>query len=365
MNILILANHMNTGGISTYVLTLGEGLVQSGHKVWVMSADGDCRGNLDKVGVVHVPVGMKLKSGAHPLLWLNLPTVVRFIKQKNIHIIHAQTRVTSVLSSVASLMTGIPFISTCHGFFSPKLSRLLFPCWGKAVIAISKPVKEHLETGFNVPSDRIVLIPNGINVQVFKPIPLLQRQQQREARDMQGNPMIGIIARLSSVKGIDVLIAAMPSVLQQYPQACLWIVGQGDQEAYLKECVRKHRVESSVQFFTHVQESRALLPLFDVFVMPSIQEGLGLSVIEAQACGVPVVASKVGGLVDLIEDGKTGFLVEPRDHLALAKGIMAILKDPQRAASMAVQARRQVESRFNAQDMVNATYACYEQYSRR
>lgn len=94
-------------------------------------------------------------------------------------------------------------------------------------------------------------------------------------------------------------------------------------------------------------------------------EGLGLSVIEAQACGIPVVASRVGGLVDLIEDGKSGYLVPVNDPQALADRIIEVLNGPQRSRDMARQARSNVEQHFSAEMMLKKTLEVYEQYSRR
>ena len=140
-------------------------------------------------------------------------------------------------------------------------------------------------------------------------------------------PLIGIIARLSDVKGIDVLIKAMPDVLKEIPSANLIIAGQGPEEIYLKELTQDLSLTASVHFKNTINQTQDLLPAFDVFVMPSLMEGLGLSVMEAQACGIPVVASRVGGLVDLIEDGKSGYLVAVNDPEALANRIIEVLQE--------------------------------------
>lgn len=360
MNVVLLANHFNTGGITSYILTLSKGLISRGVNVWVISSGGDCESLLKSIGAKHVRMDLKIKSEGHPKFWMAILPLIRFLKEHKIDMMHAQTRVTAVLSAIAARWTQVPYVTTCHGFFKPRLIRLMFPCWGKSVIAISKPVYEHLEFGFNVNVQRISLIPNGIDHTQFSPVDHKQRDVLREAKKISGNPVIGIIARLSSVKGIDVMIAAMPLVLEQFPNACLWIVGQGDQEAYLKDCVLKRNLNKSINFLPAVNQASALLPLFDIFVMPSLQEGLGLSVMEAQASGVPVVASKVGGLVDLIEDGQTGFLVAPNHFKELAERIMMLLKDPHKAECMAQTALERIKTQFSAERMVQETYECYE-----
>ena len=97
MNILFLTTHANTGGITSYILTLGEALVKSGHKVWVASSGGDCVPRMEAAGIRHVKVNIRTKSEVHPKLWLSLPALNSLVRKEGINIIHAQTRVTQVL----------------------------------------------------------------------------------------------------------------------------------------------------------------------------------------------------------------------------------------------------------------------------
>ncbi len=365
MNILFLTTHFNTGGITSYVLTLGEALIRSGHKVWVASSGGDCVPRLEAAGIRHVTVNIRTKSEASPKLWFSYGPLKTLIEKEGINIIHAQTRVTQVLGFFLSRFGGVPMVTTCHGFFRPRWFRKTFPCWGEAVIAISKPVEQHLVKDFGVAQDQVHLIANGIDLERFEVVNEQMRREAREKWGMGKAPLIGIIARLSDVKGIDILIKAMPLVLKEIPTANLLIAGQGPEEIVLKKLTQDMSLTAHVHFKSITNQSQELLCAFDVFVMPSLMEGLGLSVIEAQACGIPVVASKIGGLVDLIEDGKTGFLVPVNDPTALADRIIVVLKNPQQAKAMARQARVQTEQNFSVQRMLKETLGVYEQYSRR
>jgi glycosyltransferase involved in cell wall biosynthesis len=157
----------------------------------------------------------------------------------------------------------------------------------------------------------------------------------------------------------------MPLVLKEIPTANLMIVGQGREETALKKMAQDLSLTNHVRFENTINQTHELLPAFDVFAMPSLMEGLGLSVMEAQACGIPVVASRVGGLVDLIEDGRSGYLVAANDPAALANRIIDVLRDPIKAKMMAGQARTNIEQYFSAQIMAKKTLEVYEQYSRR
>lgn len=365
MNILFLTTHANTGGITSYILTLGEALVKSGHKVWVASSGGDCVPRLEAVGIHHIKINARTKSEMHPKVWFNLPLLNALVRKEGIHIIHAQTRVTQVLGTCLSRLTGIPMITTCHGFFRPRWFRKIFSCWGEAVIAISKPVERHLSSDFGVAKNKIYLIANGIDLSRFAMVDDDRRRSVRQKMGINEIKLIGIIARLSDVKGISVLIKAMANVLCEIPSANLMIVGQGPEEAALKKLTQDLSLTAHVRFENTINQTQEVLPAFDVFVMPSLMEGLGLSVMEAQACGIPVVASRVGGLVDLIDDGKSGFLVESNDPAALAKRIIEVLHNSLEAKMMANQARLNIEQRFSVDLMLKKTLEVYEQYSRR
>jgi glycosyltransferase involved in cell wall biosynthesis len=365
MKILFLTTHVDTGGITSYILTLGGALVRSGHKVWVASSGGDCVPQLEAAGIRHVKLNIRTKSEAAPKLWLSSGALVRLIRAEGINIIHAQTRVTQVLGVWLSRLTGVKMITTCHGFFRPRWFRKTFPCWGSAVIAISKPVVRHLSVDFGIAADKIHLVANGIDLDRFVMGQEKTRRKARQELSFGEGPLIGIIARLSDVKGIDVLIKAMPGILKEVPSANLMIVGQGPEEVYLKKLTHDLSLTDHVHFKNTINHTQDLLPAFDVFVMPSLMEGLGLSVMEAQACGVPVVASRVGGLIDLIEDGVSGYLAPVNDPPALAGRVIEALRDPQRAQGMARQARSNIEQHFSVQLMLKQTVHIYEQYSSR
>jgi glycosyltransferase involved in cell wall biosynthesis len=358
MKILFLTTHLDIGGITSYLLTLSKGCHRQGHLCYMATGGGNMARVIESHGVTLWTLNIRTKSELSPKLYAALFRLSREIRQNQIEVIHAQTRVTQVMAAWLSLLTGVPFVSTCHGFFKTRWSRRMFPCWGRRVIAISPAVQQHLIEDFGIAQENVCLIPNGIDVEDFSRA-VRDGAKQRERSLKGGGPVIGIIARLSDVKGHAVLIRAMPEILRYDPRVCLWIVGEGREEGNLKQLVQSCRVSASVKFYPVVNRTQDFLPEFDVFVMPSLQEGLGLSVMEAQACGLAVVASRVGGLPSLIEDGRTGYLVPPDDPSALAAAIIRMLKDPQDARRMGERAREFIRTHFSADKMVNDTLGVY------
>lgn len=366
MNILLITTHLNTGGITSYLLSLAQSLKRRGHKVFVVSAGGNCEGLLKSYGVEHVNLGFRTKSEIDLRIYLKLSHLKEFIVKNNVDVIHAQTRVTQVMGYFLSKITKRPLITTCHGFFKPRFSRRIFPCWGEAVIAISKPVYSHLLKDFHVPSQKVYLISNGIDCDRFMPVTEEIRQQKRRQWNISSSlRVIGIIARLSDVKGVDVLLKTMPFVIEQHPDTLLMVVGEGPEKERLLTLAQSLNLNDRVRFESIVNQTADLLPVFDIFVMPSRQEGLGLAVMEAQASALPVVASYVGGLVDLIEDGRTGYLVSPENPKALAQKIIEVLKDMVKAKQIGLAAREVICHKFSSEQMAKATEEVYAKYSRR
>ncbi|HOW34938.1 MAG TPA: glycosyltransferase family 4 protein [Candidatus Omnitrophota bacterium] len=360
MNILVLANHLNTGGITSYLFTLAKGLKRIGHNVSVATSGGNRVEELEGLGFKHFTVDIRTKSEISPKIYLSLPRLNRFIREENIDILHTHTRVTQVAAAFLSRSSRRPFVTTCHGFFKPRLSRKMFPCWGQGIIAISEPVRKHLMNDFGVDGRKISLVHNGIDLADFPIVDDAEKLRMRREFGISQGPVIGIIARLSDVKGHSILISAMKKIISKIPSALLLIVGEGKMEGALKGQVNDLGLTEQIRFYPIVNKTAAMLSLMDVFVMPSLQEGLGLSVMEAQAMNLPVVGSRVGGIPSLIEENKTGILVSPGNVDELEQGIMRLLSDLPKAKELGRNARQFIERNFSAEEMAVKTADFYK-----
>ncbi|MCA9401035.1 MAG: glycosyltransferase family 4 protein, partial [Candidatus Omnitrophica bacterium] len=293
MKVLLLTTHLNTGGITSYLLSLAGGLISQGHQVFIVSSEGTCVEQFTSIGAKVMRIDIRTKSELSPKIYLNVSKVRNFITKHSIDIIHAHTRVTQVMAHFLSKRCGIPYLSTCHGFFKPRFSRKIFPCWGQATIAISQPVKQHLVRDFGIKENVVHVVNNGIDLKLFRVDVAEIKQELREQFQLNDKIVIGTIARLSDVKGLDVLIEAFRDVVGNDPRCQLVIIGQGKEEAGLKKLVNDLSLNDRVLFLPVIEQTHRMLPLIDLFVMPSRMEGLGLSVMEAQAVGLPVIASNV------------------------------------------------------------------------
>ena len=360
MNVLFLTTHLNTGGITSYLFMLSKGMIERGVHVHIASSGGDMSGEFSALGVKLLKLNIQTKSELDPRIYYALLVLNQYVRQHDINMIHAQTRITQVMGFWLATMTGCSFVSTCHGFFKKRLSRQMLPCWGNAVVAISSAVQKHLQNDFLVEDDRISLIPSGIDIRMYPAVDSMIRYQIRRKYGLGEEPVVGIIARLSEVKGQDILIEAMKLVREQFVDAKLIIAGTGKTEPILREMVKRASLEQNVLFYPPTSKAVEILPALDIFVMPSRQEGLGLSIMEAQATGVPVIASRVGGIPSLIDDGKTGFLVEPEDPVALAQAIIKALRDRNRLTLIAKVSREFARENYSWDRMVEKTLTLYK-----
>ena len=359
MNILYITNHLNIGGITSYVLSLAAGLKKRGHNIYLASSGGQLVGKFLEGGINYIPIPIKTKSEVSPKILFSGFKLLKAIKQYDIDIIHSNSRTTQVLGCLLNKKSSAQFMSTCHGFFKRRFFRLVFPCWGKKVIAISESVKEHLVNDFAVPQENIRVIHHGIDVERF------QRNTHNAIRDTKEKiglglgPVVGIVARLSDVKGYPYLIQAMKSVLQNFPEVQLLVVGEGRQKQDLIELITRLEIQKNVFLITSPIDTTEVLSVMDIFVLPSLKEGLGLSLMEAMAAGLAVIGSDVGGIKSLIQNGSNGILVEPQDIEGLAAAILELIQNPERAAALGKEAEAFIRENFSYDKMVLDTEGVY------
>jgi glycosyltransferase involved in cell wall biosynthesis len=358
MNILHITNELDVGGITTYVLLLTASLKKRGHQVYIASSGGELLPRFIAAGVSYIPIPIRTKCEVSPKMMASLLKLLPVVRKNNIEIIHSHTRTTRVLGDLLAKKTSRVHLTTCHGFYKKRFSRRVFPCWGAKIIAISDPVREYLLKDRGVDAADVKLIYHGIDTEEFKINPI-DDIKLRSKWGLGSGPLIGITSRLADVKGHAYLIKAMQSVLETVPSAQLIITGEGKMKKELIKLTKKLGLEKNILFIPSVLDPREVLSLIDIFVIPSLDEGLGLSLMEAMACGLPTIGSEVGGIKDLIQHGVNGLLVEPADVKGLASAILELLKDREKAKVLGNNARNFIKEKFTLEKMVSETERTY------
>lgn len=354
MKVLHLTTHLNVGGITAYLLKLIEPLRKHEIQMEVASSGGECEPLFQENNVKLLKLGILTKNELDPKIYFAIPRLIRFIREGKIELMHAHTRVTQVMAHWTSLATGIPFVSTCHGFYKRRLGRRILPAWGKQVIAISPPVAEDLIRTFRVRPEQIRLILNAVDVDA-----LARACEAYDPARVKGeygfapsDPVVGVIARLVADKGHPYLIRAFQILKNEFPAARLLIVGEGRQRGFLENLIKENSLQNQVLFTGNIVDIAKPLSAMDVFVLPATwREGFGLSLIEAMACRKPVIATNIWSLNTMIENGVNGIMVEPKQVEPLADSMADLLRNPAKRRQIGQTAKQMVEQKFSIDRM--------------
>jgi len=354
MNILQVLPSLDVGGVETGTVDLARYLAAHGHKVIVMSGGGRLVKELDAINVRHytLPVGRKSP--------LNIAKMVRSIAQivrrEDIEIVHARSRVPALAAFFASKLTKKVFITTAHGYYNKHLlSRVMG--WGRFVIVASNMMAKHMIKDFGVPHERVRLIPRGVDLTRFR----FRAPQSRRSDCFT----IGMVSRITTLKGHPDFIKAVSILNRRIPNLKAVIAGEAPKVKYredLEILVRRLGLGRTIEFVGVKEDVPSLMAGLDILVSATTTpEAFGRVVIEAQAAGVPVVSTKVGGIVDIIEEGKTGLFCRPFDPSDMADKIFRLYKDGRLRADLALEARKRVEGYYDVNSMMSKTVALYEE----
>jgi len=304
------------------------------------------------------------RVGLRPLL-----DVLRLIRQERVDIVHSHGKGAGLYGRLAARRAGIPSVHTFHGIHHAEyplglgraylvLERRLARMTQAIVHVSESQAREAVALGL-APSDRSHVIVNGIDAARVAAA-AMTRAAARQSLGLEPDAlMLGTIARFDRVKALDALLCAFAVVAATQPAARLLLVGDGPQAPRLRALAASLGVEERVRFPGFLADACRLLPALDLYISASRKEGLPLALLEAMACGLPVVATRVPGHVDVIEHGATGLLAAPDDPQALGLAMGDLLADPARRSTMGQAGRRRVEERFAASRMAAETADLY------
>lgn len=296
--------------------------------------------------------------------------LVRAFKKSNVQIIHTHKYKDTVLAAPAAKLCGIPHVvRTVHGLREPftglrdlkmglykSMERSVHRSCVDSIIGVSSQIERMYKAEGECA--RVTCIRNGID---FKG-GVVQTDRWRTRKDLGvdlGACLIGTIGRLTPVKGIPYLLKAAKMLLRQGANVKVLIVGDGSIKPDLMTQTRDFGIGEHVVFLGHREDTKELVQAMDIFVLPSLSEGIPMALLEAMAASRPVVASRVGGVPEIIDDGVEGFLVEPMDVNGLTEKCLGVIQSPDMAQKMGEMARARVERDFSAENMAHRVAALY------
>lgn len=329
------------GGTQRHALELAARLdpARFAVEVWTMMAGEDFLPHAEGLGLAvrRLCPGPQVGPGSLAALW-------RALRAHRPDLLVPLTVVPNIWGRVMGrLAGGATVVGNCRGAADPGLQHewLLWPLAGH-ILCNAQAVADRLTRTFRVPAGRISVIRNGVNTEAFVPGP--------PAPD--ADPVILCVARMAPVKDHATLLAAFELVVREHPRAMLHLVGDGPARDAVAARAAQSPAAGRIRLFPGEADVRGHYARATLAVLSSRHEGLPNVVLEAMACGLPVVATDVGGLSEVVRDGTTGRLVPAGDPPALARALAGVLADPGGRRDMGREARRLAEEEFSLQTMV-------------
>jgi L-malate glycosyltransferase len=280
----------------------------------------------------------------------------RVLRKNGVELIHAHQYAPFFYAMLARAMgvRRLPIIFTEHGRDYPdyprpkrKLANRLLMRQLDRPIAVGNCVRDALIQNEGLPPDRVEVIYNGVDVSRYDPQRSLREAVRKELGYEQGEILVMQVARLNWLKDHPTALAAMAQLAKDCPQARLMLVGDGEERPALEKLTDELGLRSVVRFLGTRSDVARLLQAADIFLLSSISEGIPLTIIEAIATGLPCVATRVGGIAEVIVAGETGRLADARDADALAERLRELIGEPDRARGMGAAGRIRAEQNFS------------------
>lgn len=359
MHIVQLLPELNQGGVERGTVELSRELVKRGHQSTVISAGGSQASQIERDGGKHITFDVCSKN---PLTFLRRIHALRS-QLRTLHpdILHVRSRVPAWICYFANRKLTIPFVTTVHGFNSvSKYSAIM--ARGDAVICVSNPVKKYIQQNYGTPDEKITVIHRGIDPAEFDPARLDPAwiNAFKTQYGLAGKFIVTAVGRITELKDYETFIRAMADCSREIPDICGLIIGgiRHDKQTYyerLQTLVKQLGAKKLIVFAGSHARMPEIYALSDVLVSSSKKpEAFGRSLIEAMAMNTPVIATRHGGALDIIEDGCNGFLFTPGDATELAQVLRRQRGIPQ------AELRERILSRFTLTGMVEKTIVVYK-----
>ena len=298
--------------------------------------------------------------------------LVREFKKLNVRTIHTHKYKDTILAAPAAKLCGIPHVvRTVHGLREPfeglrafkmscyeSIERTVHRSCVDVIIGVSSQIEAKYKAEGEV--SRVACIRNGIDLE-GKPVQIDRWRIRKDLNVDSETCLIGTLGRLTPVKGIPYLLQAAKILVRGGANVKVLIVGEGSIRQDLLTQTQDLGISDNVVFLGHREDTDILLQAMDIFVLPSLSEGIPMALLEAMAACRPIVASRVGGIPEIIEEGVDGYLVEPMDVDNLAERCRRLIESPDVARNMGEQGRKRVERDFSATVMADRVISVYKE----
>ena len=316
----------------------------------------------------------ELKRNINPVS--DLAALIRLylvLRRKKFDIIHTHTAKAGALGRMAAYLAGnkkvihMPHGHNFYGYFNFLLTQ--FTIWIERFlaqfttlfIALTELEKKDLLDFGIAEGKKIRVVYSGIEAGLYDIDRAEGLMRKKEFGLKEDDPVVGMVSRLERVKGAQYFIEAAAEILRKNPGVKFLIVGEGSLRGQLEKKVKRLGLSESIKFCGWRQDVPEIISSFDILVQPSLNEAVGMVLLEAQCLGIPVVATRVGGIPEIVVDGQTGMLVAPADSRALTECVYDLLTDTERRKKISARSKAWIEEKFSARKMVENIGLIYEE----
>ena len=360
MKILHAIETSGPGGAENFMLRLVQSQKAEGHECRVLVIkSGWLTQRLEQLGIDYdlIPLPMSLSPQ-----WLRKAR--QLLRTHQIDVVHTNEFAMNMHLALVAKALRIPHVATVHGknYYTEKPVRRFFmrlTARLSTLVAVSHDIKSFLATNGNIPASRVVVIENGIDVQHYRPDPAVRSRYRTELGVADDEHMILAVGNLYPVKGHIHLIDAAARLHREGARIKVFIAGRGKEEHSLQARVDSLGLHETCILLGFRDDARELLWASDIFAMPSLSEGLPLSILESLAAERPVVASAVGGIPQVLTDGETGVLVPAGDPRRLAEALAKVIQQRAFGEQLAEQGLELLVERYDARVMAERYTALY------
>ncbi len=364
VRLLYLIVTLPVGGTEELLLSLVRNLDRNRFDPMVccIGRSGPIGKEIEKTGVRVIELG-KLERGGYDGRIVSL--LVDTIRREGIGLIHSHLYHANFYGRLAAFRAGVPVVCSVHNIYvRPKPHRRLINWWLARrtpwIIAGSEAIKNDIVRYDGVPPGKVRVIHNSVDVERFE-IPLSRGDARRKLGFPADRFLVGTVGRLEEQKGQSYLVEAAALLCREGVNMSLLLIGSGREERKLRDLVAREGIADEVLFLGTRRDLPDLFRAMDVFALSSLWEGLPLALLSAMASGVPVVATPVGGIPEVIRDGVNGFLVPPADAAALAAALRTVRENPGRASTIGAAGAETVQSGYSHRGNAQKVMAIYEE----
>jgi glycosyltransferase involved in cell wall biosynthesis len=352
LKILYVDNDIPWRGGQEQLFSLMQGLKTRGHNITVATPSySTLKQKAQKINIptIHFQQSFELSPLAFTRLW-------KILHKKSFDIIHSNTPTVVLAAGLASKLCGTPMRITSRRVNFPlksALSRFKYNWTQEQIVTVSNSIRTTL-LRCGIDPQKIKVIYEGVDtnwIDIQKPSPL------KTKHDL----IIGTVAHMSSEKGHNVLLEAAAELIPQFPNIAFVLVGDGKLASALSQQAIQLGIEKNIIFTGFRSDSESLMKNFDIFCLPSLSEGLSSAILVAMANRLPVVATNVGGITELVADKQTGFIVGPKQPSDLASALSKLIQSPNLRNQMGNMGRKRVEEKFTLKNKLDQTERLYYQ----